>query len=66
MLSDGAVSRSRLDTRGSSHDDHWACNGFTASTVPATELRAVGLCSVYPRLVFLRRQKSFPEQMHDS
>ena len=24
-------------------DGHWACNGFTASTVPATGLRAVGL-----------------------
>jgi hypothetical protein len=29
-----------------------ACNGFTASTVPATGLRAVGLRSAYPHLVF--------------
>ena len=33
--------------RGSSDDGHWACNGFTASTVPATGLRAVGLRSAY-------------------
>jgi hypothetical protein len=36
MLLEGAVSH--LDTRGSSRDAHWACNGFTASTVPATGL----------------------------
>src|SRR4029077_18340410 len=29
-----------LDTRGSSDDGHGECNGFTASTVPATGLRA--------------------------
>src|ERR1700756_3886063 len=51
MLLEGAVSY--LDTRGSSHDAHWACNGFTASTVPATGLRAVGVYSAYRRLVFL-------------
>src|SRR4051794_6432266 len=34
-----------LDTRGSSDDGPWACNGFTASTVPATGLRALGFCS---------------------
>ena len=36
MLSEGAVSVSNLDTRGSSHDAHWACNGFTASTGDGT------------------------------
>jgi len=33
--------RAYLDPRGSSDDGHWACNGFTVSTVPATGLRAV-------------------------
>ena len=37
--------RVALDTRGSSDDGHWACNGFTASTVPATGLRARGFSS---------------------
>ena len=39
-LLEGAVSLSRYAC--SSCDDHWPCNGFTASTVPATGLRAVG------------------------
>jgi hypothetical protein len=51
VLSEGVVSLSRY--AGSSDDGHWACNGFTASTVPATGLRAVGLRSAYPYLVFL-------------
>jgi hypothetical protein len=38
MLSEGPVSLFSLDTRGSSDDGHWACNGFTSSTVPATGL----------------------------
>jgi hypothetical protein len=44
-------------TRSSSDDGHWACNGFTSSTVSATGLRAVG-ASVRPhlRLVFLLDQ----------
>ena len=41
MLLEGAVSLSRYAC--SSCDDHWPCNGFTASTVPATGLRAVGV-----------------------
>src|SRR5262249_40358499 len=44
------------DTRGSSDDGHWACNGFTSSTVPATGLPAVGAsvrpaCVSYPSLI---------------
>src|SRR5262249_20200473 len=39
-----------LDTRGSSDDGHWPCNGFTSSTVPATGLRAIG-ASVRPACV---------------
>jgi hypothetical protein len=50
-LLEGAVSLSRYAC--SSCDDHWPCNGFTASTVPATGLRAVGLRSAYSHLVFL-------------
>jgi hypothetical protein len=50
MLSEGTVSLSYLDTRGSSDDGHWACNGFTSSTVPATGLRAIG-ASVRPACV---------------
>jgi hypothetical protein len=30
-----------LDRRGPSDDGHWACSGFTSSTVPATGLRAL-------------------------
>jgi hypothetical protein len=37
----------------SSCDDHWPCNGFTASTVPATGLRAVCVRSAYLYLMFL-------------
>jgi hypothetical protein len=37
--------RAYLGTRGSSDDGHWACNGFTGSTVPATGLRAPGFGS---------------------
>ena len=51
MLLEGAVSLSRYAC--SSDDGHWPCNGFTASTVPATGLRAVGLRSAYSHLVFL-------------
>jgi hypothetical protein len=51
MLLEGAVSLSRYAC--SSCDDHWPCNGFTESTVPATGLRAVGVRSVYSYLVFL-------------
>ena len=40
MLLEGAAS---LVSRGPSDDGHWAHNGFTASTVPTTGLRAVGL-----------------------
>jgi len=50
-LLEGAVSLSGYAC--SSCDDHWPCNGFTASTVPATGLRAVGLRSAYSHLVFL-------------
>ena len=49
-LLEGAVSLSGYAC--SSCDDHWPCNGFTASTVPATGLRAVGLRSAYSHLVF--------------
>jgi hypothetical protein len=51
MLLEGAVSLSSYAC--SSRDDRWPCNGFTASTVPATGLRAVGFRSVYSHLVFL-------------
>src|SRR6516165_2870649 len=51
MLLEGAVSLSSYAC--SSRDDHWPCNGFTASTVPATGLRAVGFRSAYSHLVFL-------------
>ena len=51
MLLEGAMSLSRYAC--SSCDDHWPCNGFTTSTVPATGLRAVGLGSAYSHLVFL-------------
>jgi hypothetical protein len=48
MLSEGAVSLSR--NAWFVDDGHGACNGFTASTVPATGLRAVG-ASVRPACV---------------
>jgi hypothetical protein len=51
MLLEGAVSLSSYAC--SSCDDHWPCNGFTASTVPATGLRAVGFRLAYSHLVFL-------------
>ena len=51
MLLEGAVSLSRYEC--SSCDDHWPCIGFTASTVPATGLRAVGFRLAYSHLVFL-------------
>src|ERR1700747_1634647 len=51
MLLEGAVSLSRYAC--SSCDGHWPCNGFTASTVPATGLWAVGVRSAYSYLVFL-------------
>src|SRR5262249_60874201 len=41
-LLDSIGTEHALDTRGSSDDGHWACNGFTSSTVSATGLRAVG------------------------
>jgi hypothetical protein len=40
MLLEGAVSLSSYAC--SSRDDHWPCNGFTASTVPAAKSKAAG------------------------
>src|SRR5262245_10213445 len=49
-IASGFFTDDYLDTRGSSDDGHWPCNGFTSSTVPATGLRAVG-ASVRPACV---------------
>src|SRR5262245_66372962 len=49
-IASGFFTDDYLDTRGSSDDGHWPCNGFTSSTVSATGLRAVG-ASVRPACV---------------